>query len=174
MSGIFPRWPLAVGMLAFLLLCGSLQVAIAQLRVGIFDSRAVALARFRSADYDNPVKELGEKFTAAKEAGDDEEIARLQRQATLHQAHMHQLVFGNGSVNEIFPELQELLGEVADEDDLDLIVSKWETAFVSPEVTLIDITDKLVEYYKPDEKVRGMLREMKTIEPVKDALFIDD
>lgn len=160
--------------LAAVLLSTIPLISSAQMRVGVFDSRVIALAHFRSAGFEGPMKELSARMKAAKEKDDKAEIARLQRQAQLHQAHMHDVVFGNASVNDFFPELKERFESAATEEKLSIIVSKWEMPFKSPDVTLVDITDKLVEYYRPDENLRRMLDEVGKTEPVKDALFIED
>jgi hypothetical protein len=70
--------------------------------------------------------------------------------------------------------MKDTFAAIAKEEDLDLIVSKWETAFLAADVVLVDITEKLVEFYHPDEKVRTMLGGLKEHEPVKDALFLED
>ncbi|MBE0644361.1 MAG: hypothetical protein IH600_09805 [Bacteroidetes bacterium] len=173
-TAISRRFLIVFGILAILITSAGMQIATAQMRVGVFDSRALALARFRSADYDNPLKGMMQEMKAAKESGNDAEIARLNKLGGLHQAHMHDVVFGSGSINDCFAELKDRLSVIANEEHLDMIVSRWETAFVASDVVLVDITGKLVEYYHPDEVVQKMLEGLKTVEPVKDALFLED
>ncbi len=168
------RFLTALGILLLVITSAGSPNASAQTRVGVFDSRAVALARVRSADFENPVTELMDQMNAAKEEGNDAEILRLKKLGSLHQAHLHDLVFGRGTVNDFFAELQPRLAAIAEAESLDIIVSKWETAFLGPRVTVVDITEKLVEQYHPDDAVRKMIDEMKKVEPVKDALFLED
>jgi len=162
---------LALG--TFILMAISVSVS-AQPRVGVFDSRAVALARFHCPDIENPAKELHREMKIAQENGDEETIAKLKRLGPLHQAHLHDLVFGSGSVNAYFEELQNSFTAIAEEENLDLIVSKWETAYLGEDVIQVDITEKLLEFYHPDEKVQHMLEGMKGVAPIKDALFLED
>lgn len=166
---------LAVCGLALLLALGAcLQRVAAQTRVGVFDSRAIALARFHCPDFDNPAKQLHAKLEHAQQQGDEKEIARLKRLGPLHQAHLHDLVFGSGSVNKYFKELKERLSAIAQEENLVMIVSKWETANLTADVVLVDITEKLVDLYHPDENIRRMKEGVKNSEPVEDALFFED
>jgi hypothetical protein len=171
----FAHRTLAVCGLALLLaLSAFVQRAAAQTRVGVFDSRAVALARFHCQDFENPAKQLHAKLEQAQQQGDEKEITRLKRLGPLHQAHLHDLVFGSGSVNKYFKELKVRLSVIAKEENLVMIVSKWETAYLTADVVLVDITEKLVDFYHPDENIRRMMEGVKNSEPVEDALFLED
>ncbi|MBN1448007.1 MAG: hypothetical protein JXA28_08750 [Bacteroidetes bacterium] len=165
---------IAILMFALALATAAATTTTSQTRVGIFDSRAIALARFHCPDIENPARDLHRRMKEAQENGDEETIAELKRLGPLHQAHLHDLVFGSGSVNAYFEELKESFAAIAAEQHLDLIVSKWETAYLSENVTLVDITPKLLEFYHPDDKVQTMLDGMNGVEPIKDALFIED
>jgi hypothetical protein len=148
--------------------------AAAQLRIGVFDSRAIAIARVHSGGGGEFPTDLRRQMEAAKEKGDKQEMARIERLGQLHQAQLHDQGFGSGSVNALFGIMQDKLAEVAKKENLNVIVSKWELAYSAPEAEIVDVTDLIVEVFHPDERVKKMIEEMKKVEPVKDALFIED
>ena len=84
----------------------------------------------------------------AKEKDDQEKIASLEREGMLRQAMMHQQGFGTGSVNEIVESVKDKMGQLAEDENLNAIVSKWELVFSSRDVELVDVTEKIVNFLK--------------------------
>jgi hypothetical protein len=67
-------------------------------RIGVFDSRAIAIACANSPSFNKIPAMLAQRMKAAKENGDKKEIAAIEREGMLHQVMMHEQGFGKGSV----------------------------------------------------------------------------
>ncbi len=148
--------------------------ASAQMRIGVFDSRAIAIAASRSSEFHDTMDRLKKEVEAATERNDTEEIARLQREGMLRQAMLHEQGFGRGSVAWMIEPIADQLQTIAEEDDLMVIVSRFEIPFKRDAVELIDITDKVVKLFKPGEEVWNIIKELRGSEPVRDAYLIKD
>jgi len=145
-----------------------------KLRVGVYDSRAIAVACMNSAMYKNPVYALAPKMEAAKKANDKNTISDLEREATFRQAFSHEQGFGTGSVIQFSELIKKELADIAKKEKLDLIVSKWELVFTGSNVMLVDITDKAVLAFKPTDRVKQIVEEIKKTPPIKEAYLIKD
>ncbi len=150
------------------------SAAQSKLRVGVYDSRAIAIACFNSNTYKDPMVELRNKMKNARDANDAKAIADIEREAVLRQGMGHEKGFGTGSVMTEIEIIKKELNELAKKEKLDLVLSKWELAFTGDNVLIIDITDKIARLFKPNEKVLGWLEELKKQNPVKEAYLIRD
>lgn len=157
-----------------LLLLTSESSAQNKLRVGIYDSRAIAVACMNSSMYKNPMYELTPKMKAAKEANDTKTISDIEREGLLRQAISHEQGFGTGSVMQYSELIKKGLAEIAKAEKLDVIVSKYELAFTGSQVVLVDITDKAVNFFNPTARVKSIVEEMKKTQPIKEAYLIKD
>ncbi len=153
------------------------RIANAQtLRIGTFDSRAVALAWYNSDDGRKEIGALFAELRSAKERNDRARIGELEALGPAQQQLMHQQVFSNGSILNLTAALSDRLAAVAKDAGVSLIVSKWEIAWHDPSVEYVDVTDALVDLMKPDAKARGWIAEMKSKDPLPlaEALAIRD
>jgi hypothetical protein len=145
-----------------------------KLRIGTYDSRAVIVAYANSKHFKNPTGDLMAKMKTAKEKNDTKEIARLEREGQLRQAMMHEQGFGTGSIRNVMETVREKTALLANKEKLDIVVSKWELAYIASDAELIDITEKVADFFGPNEKMKPMIREMMKQAPVKDAYLIED
>lgn len=155
---------------------GIITHAQTKIRVGVFDSRAVAVAYYQSKFF-NPQQIFGSlqtKMKAAKEKDDKKEIASIEREGTLRQAVMHEQGFGRGSINNITETVKNKIAQLAKEENLSVVVSKWELVFSGDDVVPVDVTKKIVDFFEPSEKVKSIVEEVIKSEPVKDAYLIED
>jgi len=146
------------------------------IRIGVFDSRAVAVAYYNS-DFSNNkqiFQSLATQMQEAKSKDDKVAIAKIEREAKLRQAIMHEQGFGTGSVINITETVKDKLTQLANDENLSAIVSKWEISFSNNNVELIDITEKIVHFFDPDDQMKDMVKEIMQTEVVKDAYLIDD
>lgn len=143
-------------------------------RVGVFDSRSVAIAYANSKFFKSPYPEIKKRMDAAKEKNDTKEIAKIEYEAKLHQAILHDQGFGKGSVNTITELYKDKIAEIAKTENLSAVVSKWEVVYSSSDIELVDITDKIVLFFEPSDKMKETIKEVPQHEPVKDAFFIND
>ncbi|MBI4810364.1 MAG: hypothetical protein HY800_02765 [Ignavibacteriales bacterium] len=143
-------------------------------RIGIFDSRSVAIVYANSKFFKSPYPEIKKRMDAAKEKKDTKEIAKIEYEAKLHQAILHDQGFGKGSVNTILDMYKDKIASIAKAENLNVVVSKWELVYNNSDFELVDITNKIVDLFEPSEKIKENIKEMPQHEPVKDAFFIDD
>jgi Skp family chaperone for outer membrane proteins len=154
--------------------CSSNSSAQTKQRIGIFDSRSVAIVYANSKFFKSPYPEIKKRMEAAKEKNDTKEIAKIEYEAKLHQAILHDQGFGKGSVNTITDLYKDKIAAIAKAENLSAVVSKWEVVYSNPDIELIDITDKIAAFFEPSDKMKETIKEVPQHEPVKDAFFIDD
>lgn len=144
----------------------ALQPAPKKFRVGIFDSRGVALAYARSGLYAPVRRDLKAKYEKAKAENDEKTIKECEAEGPArHQVQMQQ-VFSVASVADILEAVKADLPNVAREAGVDIIVSKWEVVHKDPSIELVDVTANLVKLFKPDEATLKMLADMDKQPPV--------
>ena len=141
------------------------QQEMQKLRIGIFDSRCIAMAYGRTYH----IKEMDSlkiKYAKAKEEGKKELVEELERLGPTKQMLMHQQGFSTGSILNIMEKVKHKLSSIAKKNNVKLIVSKWEVMFSDESIELVDITDQLVEFFNPDEATKKIIEEIKAMEPV--------
>ena len=148
-----------------------------KIRIGTYDSRAVAVAYFNSP-YGKKVMELmgnlQKKKKEAQEAKDTVQIKKLNREGEMRQAIMHEQGFGTGSVKDLMDAIKDKTGLLAKGENLDIIVSKYELNYSGPNSLVIDITEKLTDLFEPNKRFKTMLPSLLKNEPVKDAFLDED
>jgi len=140
------------------------------LRVGTFDSRAVALAYYRkfyrSPEFVARVKKLKEDRDRATAAGDQEKVKRLEAEGRGEQERSHSQVFGSAPIDEIMAKVKDQLPAVAKQAGVDLIVSKWNLTYRSPDAEFVDVTEPIAKLFQPDEQTLKMIRDLPKHQPL--------
>ena len=131
------------------------------LRVGVYDSRCVAVACMPTAWYNEPVKEKMKEMEKAKAAGDEKKIKELEAWGESRQQKAHLQGFGTAPVTELLEPVKGRLAEVARQAGVDIIVSTWQIDYQASDAELVDVTDAIVALYEPSEKT------LKTVEALK-------
>lgn len=143
-------------------------------RLGVYDSRAIAIAHYQSGFGMQTIGSLQKDFRAAKEKGDSEEIRKLAAKGELLQKIAHDRGFGKGSVVSILDNVKDSVIALGKKEHLIGIVSKWELVYSGSDIDTIDFTMQLVEFFKPNDKMRSTVREIMKTSPIEDAFFIED
>jgi hypothetical protein len=148
----------------------------AAVRIGTFDSRAVALAYYRSPSVMKELTGMRAEFEKAKAAGDETKVKDLEARGPAMQTLMHQQVFSDGSINNITAAIANRLPEVAKAAGVVAIVSVWELAHSAPSVEVVDVTPQVVALFAPDAQTTKIIESMKGQKPIPllDALLIKD
>ena len=73
--------------------------------------------------------------------------------------------FGKGDVSEYLDLIREEIPKIAKEAGVDLIVSKWDIEYHDPNVKLVDITEALIQPFKPTEERMKIIRDLKKNPP---------
>jgi len=136
------------------------------LTVGVFDSRAIALAYVNSAPFKATMSGLHEDLAEAKASGNTDLVAELEAYGPRLQEHLHRQGFSTGSVTDILDRVRDELPALANRAGVAVIVSKWELAHRAPSVSVIDVTHLLVAEFEPDKRTTRMIAEMMEKEPL--------
>ena len=137
-----------------------------KMRIGIFDSRCLALVHGRSVEFMKLSDSIDAVYSKAKEEGNQEKIKEIEQFKPTVQVLLHQQVFSNGSIINIVDKIKEKFPAIAKENNVKMIVSKWEVIFADEAIELIDITDQLTILFNPDEATRKIIENIKAMEPI--------
>jgi len=150
-----------VSILAVCAMFLALQPAPKKFRVGIFDSRAIAIAYARSDLFAPYMRSLKAKYEKAKAEKDEKVIKECEVEGPAQQQILHQQGFSIASVADILEKVKDDLPKIAQEAGVDIIVSKWEVVHKNPSIEIVDVTSHLVKLFNPDEMT------LKTIEGIQ-------
>lgn len=142
------------------------QSEIPVVKVGTFDSRAVALAHWRSEMGMKQLNGLEERYAKAKAAKDEKLMKQIKIEGPGLQVRIHQQVFSTGSVTDIMKKIKASLPSIAKETGVSLIVPKWQIAYQDPAVKTIDVTPQLVKLFNPSGKVLKIIEDLHNKKPV--------
>ena len=161
------RWSLvtAVGCLIIPALAAQSQPS-GNLKVGIYDSRAIAVAYARSEMHRQWLAQLMSERDQARSAGDTKRIKEIEAQGAAMQERFHQQGFGTASVTGLLDKIKYQIPGVAQETGVALIVSKWEVVYRDPAVEYLDVTIPLVRRFGADTKVIQMIEDLLKHPPV--------
>lgn len=135
-------------------------------RVGVFDSRLVALAYYNTDGHRAFMQDLMAQLKAARAANDTAKIADLEFRGSALQNLAHYQGFSNASIPNVMEKLAPELPTIAAEWRVSIIASKWEIAFHDPGVEYVDVTDALVARFKPAAQVQKWIDSAKTRQPI--------
>lgn len=138
----------------------------AKVRVGTFDSRAVAIAYVRSEAFDRHLKGLRAEYEKAKAAGDEKRVKELEAEGPAGQELVHKQGFGTWPVDNILAKIKGKIPKIAKQADVDVIVSKWNVVYQRPGVEFVDVTDLMVQPFDPDESTLQAIKELLKRAPV--------
>jgi hypothetical protein len=139
---------------------------VSQLRVGIFDSRAVAFAYARSDMFKKWLNELTTAAAEAEAAGDTTRVKELGNQAQAEHALRSKQVFSTFPAYDVLERIESEIPKIAAEAGVDVVVSKWEIVYQRPGVEFVDVTELMVQLFQLDEDAQKNLQELLQQEPV--------
>lgn len=132
-----------------------------KLRIGIYDSRAIAIA-FAASEF-NPVAEKMAAHKKAKAAGDEDEVKALEAWGEQYQRQLHFQGFGRVPVDDLLNPVKDQLAKVAADKHLVAITMGCE--FTGEAVELVDVTDELVKLFKPTDRTLNDIRMIRNVKP---------
>ena len=132
-------------------------------RIGVYNSRAVALAYGRSEINQDVIKKLQAEAEKAKAAGDKERLAELNKEGGSRQNRLHSQVFGNAPIDDILETIKEALPEIQAKAGVQKIVAQDPR---DPALEVVDVTALLVQHFKPTEKTLRMIEDLKKHPPL--------
>jgi hypothetical protein len=131
----------------------------AKVRIGTFDSRAIALVYYRSDAIDPHSEELKARYEKAKAAGDEERIKQLEAEFKVLQEIAHKQTFSTWPVDNILEQIEDQIPAIAKQADVEIIVCKWDIVYQKDGIEFIDVTELMVQPFKPDEEAMRIITE---------------
>jgi hypothetical protein len=155
---------LATGLL--LCACGTPQKAVD--RIGVYDSRSIAVAWAGTESYNNLLKSLQAEYNQAKAAGDQKRVEEVEAEAEAQQQLLHMQAFSTAPVDDILAHIEDSLDEIKEEAGVTMLVSKWDTETLAqyPSAEQIDVTMMLVDALQPNERQRQIAIDIQEHEPI--------
>jgi len=138
----------------------------AKIRVGTFDSRAVAVAYFNSEMRRQHTRRMMDEYQKAKAANDQKKVKEFEAIRRANEQQIHRQGFSTASVANILAQIKDQLPGIAKEAGVDLIVSKWEIAYQSDTAEFVDLTGLLIKPFQPDKKVLGWITDLQKRKPI--------
>jgi len=151
-------------------------------RVGVYDSRAIAVAFVGSAAWEatagKRLAELKAQYDKAKADGDRAQMAELEAAGKAQQTLLHKQAFSTAPVDDMLAHIKDQMPAIAKAAGVECIVSKWDKAALAEnkDAELVDVTTVLVDAFKPNDRQRKSaiaIQERPPISP-RAAERIDD
>jgi hypothetical protein len=137
-------------------------------RIGVYDSRAVAVAYAGSPAHEKQLKQLQADHRAAKTAGDMSAVARLEAEGKARQQKAHKQAFSTAPVDDILKEIQPAVQEIQKKAGVTALISKWDAAELKRHAGAerVDVTAQLVDALQPNERQRKSALDIQKHEPI--------
>jgi len=138
------------------------QATSPHVRIGTYDSRAVAIA-FVASRF-NPVSGKLRELEAAKAAGDERKVAELEAWGPRFQRALHRQGFGRVPVDDLLAHVEERLPDAARKAGVEAIVfaSNWSAEGIE----VVDVTGEVVALFEPSERTLATIAELSRLAPV--------
>lgn len=131
------------------------------LRVGVYDSRGIAIAYANSEHWSKVLKEKQAALEQAKKDGDTATVKEIEAWGPAQQARAHLMGFGTAPVHECFEPVRDRIADVARTAGVDVIVSKWECDYLAADAEVVDVTMALATLFEPREQAYQWIEQMK-------------
>ena len=142
------------------------KMSASNVRIGTFDSRALAIAYYRSEAFSRQINEMRAEHEEAKAAGDEGRVRELEVEGSAQQQLMHRQGFSTWQVDNILEKIEGEIPEIAAKANVDVIVSKWGLIYQRAGVEPIDVTSLMVKPFSPDEQTLRMIEEIQKQDPI--------
>ncbi|MDO8303222.1 MAG: hypothetical protein Q7T18_08270 [Sedimentisphaerales bacterium] len=143
---------------------GNPQPAEQKIRIGVFNTRAVALAHGRSKMYMEEINKLVAEAKEAKVKGDDKKFQKLDAQLKMRQEKGHWQVFCDLGIDDILKLIRPNYGEIAKNAGVSAIVEQ--AVYNDKNIEVIDVTELMAEQFTPDEKTQKIIKDIMKQPPV--------
>jgi hypothetical protein len=137
-------------------------------RIGVYDSRAVAYAHFWNESYQSKLKEQMAAARAAEQAGDTARFKELDATLRQTQDRIHRQGFSTAPADDALAELKGQIPEIEKQAGVTALVSKWDEAALKkyPNAEQVDVTGQLAREFKPTEKQLKVIADLQKQKPL--------
>jgi hypothetical protein len=139
-----------------------------QSRIGIFDSRAVAVAYCGTPRHEAEIRRLDDALKAAQESGDTARIEAADKAVWDARKRLHRQGFGTHPVDDILETIPEEIARIEDELQLTALISRWDKQALArhKDAQQVDVTGKLIDAFHPNERQRRYAIEIQKKKPI--------
>ena len=137
-----------------------------KVRVGTFDSRALALAYYGSEAFHRQLNDMRAEHEKARAEGDEKRVKELDAAGSALQELMHKQGFSTWPVDAILETIKERIPEIAAQADVEVVVSKWDMVYQRSGVAFVDVTDLMVSAFDPDDETLKAIKDIQKQDPV--------
>jgi len=131
-----------------------------RIQVGVFNSKALVLACYRSPMFADQINDLRKQKADALAQKDQKRADELEKQGAAMQDLAHRQLTGAAPIDNILDALKSALPRVAADAGVQIIPSSADVLlFRSEDVRNVDLTDALVRELKADEKTLQLIAE---------------
>ncbi|MHC4623144.1 MAG: hypothetical protein ACYS4W_04510 [Planctomycetota bacterium] len=134
--------------------------------VGTFDSRAIAVAQFGKMLKEGYLEKLRAELKEAEAAGDTHRVKELKAKGPALQKQYHMQAFGTAPVDDLLEEVKKDIPRIARASGVDVIICVYDVVYQNPSVDFVDVTDRMVELFGPDEKTLKTIKAIQQKPPV--------
>jgi hypothetical protein len=137
-------------------------------RIGVYDSRAVAYAQFWSESFQSKLKEQMAAARVAKQAGDTARFNELATALHVEQDRIHRQGFSTAPADDALAALKGQIPEIEKQAGVIALVSKWDEAALKkyPNAEQVDVTGQLAREFKPTEKQLKVIADIQKQKPL--------
>jgi len=138
------------------------------IRVGTYDSRAIAVAFVGSEAFSKWMANLKTESDKAKAEGDQKRVADLEAQASEQQKLLHKQAFSVAPVDNILEHIKDKIPGIAKAAGVGPIVSKWDKNALAKykSAKFVDVTMALVAALHPNERQLQTAKEIQKNPPI--------
>jgi len=125
-------------------------------RVGIYDSRAVAVAFAGSTAFKTWLGDLKAEHEKAIASGDQKRAAELEAEGASRQRLLHMQAFSTAPVTNLLDQIKDKLPALNKNAGVNVLLSKWDKDGLAryKDADLVDVTMDLVDAFSPSEGQR--------------------
>ena len=141
------------------------------LRVGVYDSRAIATAYGATFLQDN-LKKMHKELMEAEKNRDVSKIKELTTQTQQQQLASNWQGMGIEPVHECFVPIRDKIPAVVQQAGVDILINKWSMDYASGDAGFVDLTDELVKLFNPDKGTLKWIESLKKSKPLTSQLSV--
>jgi hypothetical protein len=145
-----------------MLAVGGSQPSEQKIHIGVFNTRAVALAYGRSKMFS--VEKMISEAKEAKAKGDDKKSQKLEAQLKMLQDKIHWQVFYDGNIDDILAYVRPHYADIAKKAGVCVITEQ--AVYSSKDVELVDVTELMAEQFAPDEQTKKIMKDLMKKPPM--------
>jgi hypothetical protein len=136
----------------------------ATIRIGTYDSRAIAVAYARSAHLQAVHADLLQRRARAQEGGDESLVREIEAEGGALQLRLRLQGFSTAPVDDLLDAVRDRLPEVARGAGVTAITRSVD--YHESTVEIVDVTDALVALFDPDSGVLSTIAELRAQAPL--------